>query len=229
VSELPENPIAVSLEAAVQEAASVRKASMAELAAMAQALARAFHDDPAFTWVLSGDPKRARMLRRGFELFLDKIWMEHEETYTTAAVAGVAVWELPQQWKLSLARQLRLAPAMIAIFGRRLPRVLRALATLEASHPTEPHYYLPFIGVEPRWQGRGLGGALLAPMLERCDSERLPAFLEASTARNRALYERHGFAVMEEFRLGRSAPPQWRMWREPRDAPGAEPASGTAG
>ena len=126
--------------------------------------------------------------------------------------------ELPGQWKLSVGGQLRLLPAMIRIFGRRLPRLLKAIIKLEARHPSEPHYYLPFVGVEPRWQGRGLGSALLAPILERCDRESLPAFLEASTARNRALYERHGFAVTEEFRLGRSAPRQWRMWREPREA-----------
>jgi hypothetical protein len=59
-------------------------------------------------------------------------------------------------------------------------------------------------------------------MLERCDRERLPAFLEPSTPRNRALYERHGFTVTEEFRLGRSAPPQWRMWREPAPRPTPE-------
>jgi ribosomal protein S18 acetylase RimI-like enzyme len=215
VSELPENRVTVSLQEAMQEAASVRKATTAEIPAVAVALAQAFHEDPVFTWVLSADPKRARMLRRGFELFLRKVWMEHEETYTTAGVAGAAVWEPPDQWKLSPGRQLRLAPAMVAVFRRRLPRVLSALAALEASHPTGPHYYLPFVGVAPRWQGRGLGGALLAPILQRCDTERVPAFLEASTPRNRALYERHGFEVMEEFRLGRSAPPQWRMWREP--------------
>ena len=70
--------------------------------------------------------------------------------------------------------------------------------------------------MDPEWQGRGLGAALLNAVLERCDRERVPAFLEASRPRNRDLYERHGFAVTEEFRLGRGAPPQWRMWREPR-------------
>jgi ribosomal protein S18 acetylase RimI-like enzyme len=93
--------------------------------------------------------------------------------------------------------------------------VLKALTVLEAKHPREPHYYLAFIGVDPEWQGRGLGAAVMAPVLERCDEQGASAFLEASTPRNRALYERHGFTVTEEFTLGRGAPPQWRMWRAP--------------
>ena len=118
--------------------------------------------------------------------------------------------------KCRIGRQLRLLPAMAGVFKGHLPRVLKALMALEGRHPREPHYYLAFIGVEPEWQGRGLGGAVLAPVLERCDAEGMPAFLEASTPRNRALYERHRFTVTEEFTLGRGAPPQWRMWREPR-------------
>lgn len=205
-----------SIQATIDEAATVRKATVEDVPEMARALARAFHDDPVFTWVLHGDPRRAEMLEPGFELFLRRVWMEQEETYTTTSVAGVAAWELPGQWKVGIGRQLRLLPAMIGVFSRRLPRLLRALTVLEAKHPQEPHYYLPFVGVKPEWQGRGLGGALLAPILERCDREAVPAFLEASTARNVAMYERQGFAVTEEFKLGKGAPPQWQMWRTPR-------------
>jgi GNAT superfamily N-acetyltransferase len=205
----------VSVQEAGEQAGTVGRASDAEVPAIAGVLARAFHDDPAFTWVLRGDPGRMKVLERGFELFLRRIWMEQEETYTTAGVVAVAVWERPDEWKVGAVQQLRLAPAMVGIFGRHLPRLLRALMTLEAKHPREPHYYLPFVGVDPEWQGRGLGSSVLAPILERCDGEGMPAFLEASTPRNRALYERHGFAVTEEFRLGDGAPPQWRMWRRP--------------
>jgi GNAT superfamily N-acetyltransferase len=203
----------VGVQEAGEQAASVRRATMDDVPAMARTLARAFHDDPAFSWVLRADPRRLRVLQRGFELFLRRIWMEHEETYTTAGLVAVAVWEPPGEWQVPVGRQLRMAPAMTRVFGRHLPRLLRALTTLEAKHPREPHYYLPFVGADPEWQGRGLGGAVLAPILERCDTEGMPAFLEASTPRNRALYERHGFAATEEFRLGRGAPPQWRMWR----------------
>jgi GNAT superfamily N-acetyltransferase len=187
---------------------------------MAGVLARAFFDDPVFTWVLRGDIRRMRVLRQGFELFLRRVWLAEEETYTTAATAGVAAWEPPGAWKLGLGQQLRLLPRMLAAFARHSPRVLRALTVLEAGHPAEPehapHYYLSFLGVDPPWQGRGLGGALLAPVLGRCDHDGMAAYLEASTMRSRALYERNGFTVTEEFKLGRGAPAQWRMWREPR-------------
>jgi GNAT superfamily N-acetyltransferase len=206
---------------------------------MAGALAGAFYDDPIFTWLLRQDPGRMLVLRNAFELFLRRVWIEYEQTYTTVRAAGVAAWEPPGQWKTPLRVQLRLLPSIVSVFKRHTPRALRALAVLEGGHPSEPkrppHYYLPIIGVDPQWQGRGLGAALLAPVLDRCDRERVPAFLEASSPRSRALYERHRFSVLEEFKLGRTAPPMWRMWREPaapatdgREA--AEPATdGQAG
>ena len=63
--------------------------------------------------------------------------------------------------------------------------------------------------------GPGIGTALLGPVLERCDRDGRPAYLEASSPRNRACYERNGFRVLEEYRLGRDGPPGWRMWRDP--------------
>ena len=61
----------------------------------------------------------------------------------------------------------------------------------------------------------------MRPILERCDRERLPAYLEATTPRNRACYERQGFRVTEEFHFPKDGPPSWRMWREPRGRPAA--------
>jgi GNAT superfamily N-acetyltransferase len=92
---------------------------------------------------------------------------------------------------------------------------MMALAKVESNHPESDHHYLAFVGLEPELQGKGLGTALMRPVLERCERERLPAYLEASSPRNRACYERQGFAVTEEFSFPRGGPPSWRMWREP--------------
>ena len=123
----------------------------------------------------------------------------------------------PGEWETSPWEQLRLLPAMGAAFRRYLPRVIRAIAALEANHPHERHWYLPFIGVRPDRQGNGIGSALLAHMEARLDAEGLPAYLEASSERNRALYVRHGFDVTGEVRLP-DGPPMWLMWREPKEA-----------
>ncbi|MQA63279.1 MAG: GNAT family N-acetyltransferase [Actinophytocola sp.] len=205
---------------AVQEAATVKKASPEQRAAVARTLARAFEDDPILTWMLHTSPGRQRILQRFFDLGLRTLWLPQDECYTTERVAGAAVWELPGQWKTGIGTRLRLLPAMTSILGRHLPRAMRSLTVMESHHPTEPHYYLPLIGVDPDWQGQGIGSALLRPMLDRCDAEAMPAYLEASSERNRALYQRNGFVGTGEITLGKDAPPMWPMWREPVHAEG---------
>lgn len=195
---------------------SVRKAEPENVAGLAETLARAFYDDPLVSWALRHRSRRLEIARRGFDLFLSRIWLRHGETYTVENSAGVCVWEPPGTWKRGIGEQLLLLPAMLRIYGRLLPRVLGTFNAVEKGHPMEPHYYLAFVGVEPASQGQGMGSILMHPVLQRCDTEGIPAYLEASAPRNRDLYERHGFEVTEEIRPGRSGPPIWRMWRDPR-------------
>src|SRR6476661_6741309 len=128
----------VDVASAAKEAASVGKASAAQIPAMAGVLARAFHDDPVFTWVLRGDPRRMRVLQRGFELFLRRVWIDEDETFTTVNVAGVAVWEPPGAWKHGVGQQLRLLPSMLAVFGRHIPRWRRSKRDTPPSRAPSP-------------------------------------------------------------------------------------------
>jgi ribosomal protein S18 acetylase RimI-like enzyme len=41
-------------------------------------------------------------------------------------------------------------------------QVLGLLEQVVAHHPADPTWYLPFIGVDPRAQGRGIGSRFLA-------------------------------------------------------------------
>jgi GNAT superfamily N-acetyltransferase len=76
------------------------------------------------------------------------------------------------------------------------------LEKMEQYHPTEPHWYLAIIGVDAAHQGKGLGAKLLQAALGECDAEHLPAYLESSNPANISLYERHGFEVVGEIRIG---------------------------
>lgn len=82
-------------------------------------------------------------------------------------------------------------------------------------HPSEPHWYLPFIGIDPSRQGKGHGGALMAHALAACDRDRALAYLESSNPKNIPLYERHGFELLGTIQVG-SSPPIFPMLRKPR-------------
>jgi GNAT superfamily N-acetyltransferase len=197
------------------DGSDIKKVTEADIPQVAEALAKAFCDDPIFSWLVPDESSRKGKLERAFELYLRRVWFAHDECLTTDRLIGGAMWMPPDTWHMSVLEQLRLLPALVATVGRDLPRLMKLLNAMEKKHPHDPHYYLPVIGVEPEWQGRGFGAALMRPVLERCDRERLPAYLEATSPRNRAAYERHGFQVVNELAV-RDSPPLWPMRREPQ-------------
>jgi GNAT superfamily N-acetyltransferase len=198
------------------DGSDIRKVTEADLPRLVDALARAFYDDPMMGWIFQNDSSRRQRLLRGFDFYLRNIWLRHDECYATDQLSGGALWMPPDTWHLSVPEQLRMLPAMVRLTGRDFLRLFRVLNAMEAKHPHDRHYYLPVIGVAPEAQGRGFGSALLSPILDRCDKEGLPAYLEASSTRSRALYARNGFELVEEFRPAKGSPPLWRMWREPK-------------
>lgn len=75
---------------------------------------------------------------------------------------------------------------------------------MEKFHPTEPHWYLPMIGVDPMHQGAGIGSALMTEALKAVDLDGSVAYLESSNPRNISLYQRYGFEVIGEIQSGSS-------------------------
>jgi GNAT superfamily N-acetyltransferase len=193
----------------------VRAATAGDLPRLAEVLTRAFAEDPVTAWCFPNDSDRLARLGAFYaEIFLPRMALGRDEIYTDDRLSGVASWTPPGKGHATTIETLRLLPRLAAVCGRGLPRALRALAYLESQFPEELHWHLPFLGVAPERQGAGIGSALMRPILERCDREGIPAYLEASTPRNRSLYLRHGFVILDEIRLPGGGPPLWRMWRE---------------
>ena len=126
--------------------------------------------------------------------------------------SGAALWLSPEEHPDE--------EAMMAIVESTVAESIRGdlygvLEQMASSHPSEPHWYLPLIGVDPSRQGKGCGGALLSFALERFDGEGRVAYLESSNPRNISLYERHGFERLGEIQVGTS-PTVAPMARQPR-------------
>jgi ribosomal protein S18 acetylase RimI-like enzyme len=197
-------------------AGAIRKASAEDVPRLANALARAFENDPGFSHLLPEGEGRAERLRLFFETELATIGIPSGLAWTTDELIGGAIWLPPDAWRVPVSTTMREVGPMVKVFGRRLPLALRSRLRMERRHPRGPsHTYLAVMGVAPEWQGKGLGTALMRPVLEALDADRRPAYLEASTPRSRELYRRHGFEVTGEFDLPSGGPPIWQMWREP--------------
>jgi GNAT superfamily N-acetyltransferase len=194
---------------------AVQPARAADTAALLGVLRRAFDADPVVNWVVRQDGGRERGLAWLFHLTLDMA-LPAGHVYTTDDRLGVALWAPPGRPRAGQLRQVWRVPGFLrAVGARRLPRVVPAITALGAKHRGRPHWYLSELAVDPPAQGRGIGSALLAHRLSVCDRDGAPAYLENSNPRNTPLYERHGFRILEEHRLGGDGPPLWLMWREP--------------
>jgi GNAT superfamily N-acetyltransferase len=68
-------------------------------------------------------------------------------------------------------------------------------AGLDRHHPTgAAHHHLAILAVRPDGQGQGIGTALLRAHHATLDAAGTPAYLEASSDRNRVFYLRNGYA-----------------------------------
>jgi GNAT superfamily N-acetyltransferase len=200
----------------VNVAPGVRRAREGDVPRLAQALARAFLDDPVAEWSCRTDRLRPTMLER-FQAIRLRQLLAHEEVWTTDALGCAALWAPPNRWRSTPREDL--AVGRVLAHPRliwRMPLIAAGFAGMERAHPrSPPHWYLAVLGTEPELQGRGLGSAVLAPVLEQADRDGVAAYLESSKESNIAFYARHGFRVSGEVRLPRG-PKLWPMWRDPR-------------
>jgi len=192
-------------------------AGSGDLEALGDVLQAAFFDDPVMSWILPDEATRSRRLAGMFGILLRIHYLPMHTVWTTAEQSGAALWSPPGHWRVPPGDIARALPALLRSLGRHSVRALRALDHVERQHPEgPPHWYLGVLGTGPAHQGQGVGSALMAPVLERCDREGVPAFLESSKESNIAFYARFGFVVTGTTQLPFGGPTVWPMWREPR-------------
>lgn len=181
---------------------------------VARMLARAFADDPVLAWSIPHPTRRQADSQRHFAAILD-LYRPKGHVYADSRLRSAALWAPPEDPQVRTAQILRLLPRLAGLYRHRLPLVLAGLIRVQRRQPAEPFWYLAYLGTDPDHQGEGLASAVMAPVLDRCDRDQRPAYLEASKPDLIPLYERYGFEVTQEIRLP-AGPPVWGMWRAPQ-------------
>jgi len=189
-----------------------------DLDAVSAMFGRAFEDDPVMEHVFGPHANMLEDCTRLYRMFCGS-HISSGESLVGDDVAGAALWAPPGTWRLGWSTQLRLAPRLLRLLKGRSLSVLRDFTRLEHVHAAMPldHWYLSVLGTDPPRQGQGVGAAVMAPVLERCDEFAQGAYLESSKEANVPYYRRFGFEVVEPFRFT-NGPLIYPMWRDPQPA-----------
>lgn len=172
-------------------------------------LTTAFISDPPARWIYSDADTYLRSFPRFAQAFGGEAF-NSGTAWCCEGFSACALWIPPGT---EPEEQAIFSVVEDSVPQHRQAEVFAVFEALSRVHPTEPHWYLPLLGVDAASQGHGLGGVLLRQTLSLCDKDRLPAYLEASNPRNVPFYERYGFRRLEPLRAG-NCPPITPMWRE---------------
>lgn len=196
----------------------IRAAAADEMRQIAALFAQAFVNDPVYEFLRPGRLRREARLRTMFAAELELYVLRNEGTvWTTPTYDGAVAALPPGRWELPKSVTGAEALRWLQAFGSRLPRAMRVQKAMAGRHIREPHFYVRTIAVRPELQGQGIGSSLMEPTLERADTAGVPVYIEASSERSAALYERLGFRHLGVLDL-EGGPPVWPM-RRPGSGP----------
>jgi GNAT superfamily N-acetyltransferase len=193
---------------------AIRRAGEDDREAVIRLLDEAFQNDPVSNWVFPDAEHRRLRHPLLMGAFVDAVLGEGYVDVTEDGSACALWLSVPAE---PAGEDDEDGPARLREDvdpeNERVELIYRLTAGI---HPEgQAHEYLWMIGVAPGRQGEGLGAALVQHVLDRCDGEGVAAYLEASSARSRGLYERLGFEFTGSALELPAGPLMWPMWREP--------------
>jgi ribosomal protein S18 acetylase RimI-like enzyme len=190
----------------------LRYANSVDVPRLSALMGYAFQNDPVSRWLFPDDTDRTLRHPAFFSVFLHHA-ITAGSVLRTVDFRAVALW-LDIDPAGTPPDTSRLQRELAEACGPNYPRFQLLQQLMAQRHPTpRPHAYLTFIAVAPRLWSKGLGTRLLRHKLTQLDLSNTPSYLEASSPRSRALYQRLGFTDLDQPINLPDGPKLYPMWR----------------
>jgi ribosomal protein S18 acetylase RimI-like enzyme len=180
--------------------AEILRLADSQIPAAEATFARAFHDDPLMVYTIPDPAERARLLPDVYARMIRFGTLAGEVYATAGALEGAAVWLPPNaKWTrehLEASGMHQISTVIGDEAYQRYREVVGREWQARERDMTAACWYLFLLGVEPSCQRRGLGGALMHPVLERAHAGSYACYLETENQRNVAFYLKQGFELI---------------------------------
>jgi GNAT superfamily N-acetyltransferase len=180
----------------------IEKLTQPNLSLAARALTNAFMEDPLQRYVFPDEAERKERSIPHFSALL-QYGLLFGEVFTGDQFEGAVIWLRPGETTVTpeKAEQSGLAALPKTIGEAQFTRFISVLDYADQYHKLdmkEPHWYTMVVGVDPSFQGKGYGNALLSPILEEAKSKNIPVYLETAQPKNLSFYQHMGFEMVRE-------------------------------
>ncbi|MBI3786458.1 MAG: GNAT family N-acetyltransferase [Deltaproteobacteria bacterium] len=206
--------------AAVESGYALRPLQWSQEREVAALLMRAFADDPLVNAICNVQSRqRDRQLYWSFRIAIRSHCLSPQPAWVmTDALSrpiGVALVSRPSMDLRGNPDTLFALRGLFHVGIAAARRGMHAARTIAAQAPHGPFTYLRTLGVDPQYQGRGLGSRLVDEVI-RAAPTGWPLYLETAKETNLTFYARHGLSCIGEFEcLGVRV---WRLFRSARFA-----------
>jgi GNAT superfamily N-acetyltransferase len=183
----------------------IRRLLNDELPGAAQLLSRAMCDNPIDVRAFGGEAaRRRRALERFYAPVLHGLYRRGQILggFRDAQMMAVCAFAPPGHCQATLAEKVRILPSVVLAnqIGT-AGRIVQWVGAWSRRDPSQPHWHLGPVAVEPALQGQGVGRALMADFCTRMDQCAGCAYLETDKGENVHFYRRFGFSVVAEAQV----------------------------
>ncbi len=190
----------------------------------AQSLYQALGDDAFYIAMEASVDTRKVTQQEGMLRYLSYSMTEAatcgELVVSKNGTAGASIWSKPLDGTLERSRSEEKKAFIYKNMGAKsLETYLEIVDFMSAgSAPIidDLSWYLSIVGIDPKFQGKGMGASLITPVLEKTDPLGVPTWLETFTPRNMSFYRGLGYKAVASFMEPLTQTEYWIMVREPQ-------------